>query len=550
MRFITVGLSGLLVELPDLNSALASYAAIRDAMLPGVIQILPAARTVLITFDPAQSSASKLSDSICALATDTPQNSIGKTIDIPVVYDGEDLQEVADMLMVSPEMIVDRHTAHSWTVAFSGFAPGFSYLSNGDPLFDVPRRPSPRISVPAGSVALAGTFSGIYPRASSGGWQLIGMTPERLWDDERVPPALLQPGDTIHFLSTRAKSLVLQGEHGLEASSMTKSLDLGQDATSTEGQATATSDSDSSNTVLQVIQSGTLSTIQDDGRKAVTMGVSGSGAMDRFSFHLANELVGNPTQTPAIEITGGNASFTTSGDMVIAITGAPVCVSIYSDADASTSVANIARQEAFVLRKGETLKLGSPDSGFRNYLAIQGGIEVDDILDSASTDTMAHIGPHALSAGDCLQAGHQGFHSTSAAFAWSAMPKPGEVTELSVTLGPRDDWFMQQSLDTLFQQQWTVSSQSNRVGLRLQGDTILQRSNSAELLSEGTLPGAIQVPSSGQPVVFMRDHPVTGGYPVIAILDSASLDIAAQLPPGALIRFLPHTTGKQKGLRP
>ncbi|MCI1635947.1 5-oxoprolinase/urea amidolyase family protein [Bifidobacterium sp.] len=542
MHFLPVGKSGLLIELPDLTSALTSYATLREASLPGVIQLLPAARTVLVSFDSAQTNHDELATAIAALPTITPKESSGNTTEIPVEYNGEDLDEVAHILGVSKQTVINRHTSHPWLVAFSGFAPGFSYLSDGDPLFDVPRKSSPRISVPAGSVGLAGAFSGIYPRVSSGGWQLIGTTAIQLWDDERNPPALLQAGDYVRFVPVKAQA-ILQ-----DSIRETPPPDSQQHASLAKQPLASKTNSNSSISLLQVLQTGILSTIQDEGRSAVNMGVNSSGAMDRFSFHLANELVGNSLDAAAIEITGGNAVFAAKDNLVIAITGAPVSVSICSAADETITLADISCQQAFVLRSGELVKIATPHSGLRNYLAVQGGFESTQILNSASTDTMSHIGPLPLSSGDNLTAGSQTHHSISPPLSWSDMPRPNQITELPVTLGPRDDWFTQRGLDTLFQQPWEVTAQSNRVGIRLQGDEALERSNHSELPSEGTIPGAIQVPNNGQPVIFMRDHPVTGGYPVVAILDAEAINIAAQLPPHALVRFVHHTDSNQKEL--
>ncbi|MDN6854365.1 MAG: biotin-dependent carboxyltransferase family protein, partial [Bifidobacterium crudilactis] len=164
----------------------------------------------------------------------------------------------------------------------------------------------------------------------------------------------------------------------------------------------------------------------------------------------------------------------------------------------------------------------------------------------ASTDTMSQLGPAVLRDGARLAIGTRSLGIVSPGLPWPKMPLAGRITELAVSLGPRDDWFTRHGLETLFRQVWKVSPQSNRVGLRLQGAETLERNTDDELPSEGTVPGAIQVPSSGQPVIFMRDHPVTGGYPVIAVLDPEALDTAAQMPAGALIRFVNHSVNNTK----
>jgi KipI family sensor histidine kinase inhibitor len=189
----------VLVEVDDLDQALALYASVRAADLPGVRDLVPAARTVLIHLDPAVTSPDRIRTAVAGLDRSGPATSGTGAVDIPVVYDGPDLADVGRMLALSEDEVVARHTGTPWTVAFTGFAPGFGYLTGGDPVFDVPRRDSPRTRVPAGSVALAGTFSGVYPTDSPGGWQLIGRTEERMWDLNRAEPALLLPGATVTF---------------------------------------------------------------------------------------------------------------------------------------------------------------------------------------------------------------------------------------------------------------------------------------------------------------------------------------------------------------
>jgi len=199
MRFLRCGREALLVEVDDLDAALALYAALREASLPGVTDLVPAARTVLIRLDPAVTSPAVVQVATAALRPGgTGQVSAG-AVEIPVVYDGPDLAEVAGHLGMPPGEVVARHTGTAWTVAFAGFTPGFGYLTGGDPRLDVPRRSSPRTRIPAGSVALAGRFSGVYPHDSPGGWQLIGHTTERMWDLARPEPALLVPGRQVIF---------------------------------------------------------------------------------------------------------------------------------------------------------------------------------------------------------------------------------------------------------------------------------------------------------------------------------------------------------------
>jgi KipI family sensor histidine kinase inhibitor len=198
-RFLRCGREALLVEVEDLDQALSLYAALREADLPGVVDLVPAARTVLIRLDPAVTSPAKVRAATTGLRVDGARPAGAGTVEIPVRYDGPDLADVAAHLGATPDEVVAWHTGSRWTVAFAGFAPGFGYLTGGDPRLDVPRRSSPRTRIPAGSVGLAGRYSGVYPSDSPGGWQLIGSTPIRMWDPNRPEPALLVPGVRVIF---------------------------------------------------------------------------------------------------------------------------------------------------------------------------------------------------------------------------------------------------------------------------------------------------------------------------------------------------------------
>jgi len=198
-RFLRCGREAVLAEVPNLDAALSLYAALRSASLPGVVDLVPAARTVLIRLDPAVTSPAAVVSAASSVPVDAHRRPDLGTVTIPVHYDGPDLPDVAAHAGLPVAAIVELHTAATWTVAFTGFAPGFGYLIGGDPRLTVPRRSTPRTRIPAGSVGLAGEFSGVYPNDSPGGWQLIGHTEMRTWDLGRDPPALLLPGVQVHF---------------------------------------------------------------------------------------------------------------------------------------------------------------------------------------------------------------------------------------------------------------------------------------------------------------------------------------------------------------
>lgn len=200
MRVLPSGTDALLVELDDLDQVLALYTALLEERPAGVIDIVPAARTVLLVIDPAATDLGDVGRAVSQTHPRTQRRAAGELVEVPVTYDGEDLQELGSLLGCGADDVVRRHTRDEWTVAFCGFAPGFGYLTSAGGWWDVPRRPSPRTTVPPGSVALAGEFSGVYPRASPGGWQLIGHTDLAVFDLHRDPPALLRPGTPVRFL--------------------------------------------------------------------------------------------------------------------------------------------------------------------------------------------------------------------------------------------------------------------------------------------------------------------------------------------------------------
>jgi KipI family sensor histidine kinase inhibitor len=196
MRILPAGDRALLVELDDLDQVLGYYAALTADAPADVVDIVPAARTVLVT---TTGDLAALSRTLHELTPTRDSRTTGDLIEIPVIYDGADLGDVADLIGCSQDDVIARHTADEWTVAFCGFAPGFGYLTSTD-TWNVPRRSSPRTKVPAGAVALAGEFSGVYPRESPGGWQLIGRTTAKIFDQERDPAALFHPGRRVRFV--------------------------------------------------------------------------------------------------------------------------------------------------------------------------------------------------------------------------------------------------------------------------------------------------------------------------------------------------------------
>ena len=534
MRFLPVNRQSILVELADLQQTLALLGALQAKPIEGVQELVPAARTILVQFAPHIISTAQLVSRIAACDLGGAVQRSDVLVQIPVRYDGEDLAEVAQILNTSPEEVVRRHTGSEWSVAFTGFAPGFAYLSGGDAIFNVPRRATPRTKVPAGAVALAGTFSAVYPQASPGGWQIIGITDEAMWDLSRDLPALLQPGYRVRFVDMDAIDNVA-GRVGISLVAEHKVSEINANQAQSAINLQVPADNASA---LQVRATGLLTLFQDLGRHGLAgQGVSASGAMDQAALKSANRLVGNASNLPALETVGGGLTLQSRGEQVLAVTGAQAPITITSAAGHSWAAPS---HTALALADGDTLTIGQPTAGARCYVAVRGGYQVQPVLGSASTDTLAHVGPPALQRGQWLGV-QPAQHAVvaDAALPVQNLPEAGAEVALDVELGPRTDWFTPEAVALLASQRWQVTPQSNRVGLRLAGDVALTRAITAELPSEGTPLGAIQVPASGQPVLFLADHPLTGGYPVIGCVAPHHLDLAGQIPVGAWIRFNP-----------
>ena len=528
MRILTASDHALLVEAADLDEAMRLNLAWDG--LPGVLERIPGARTVLVHFDPVRISADDLSTVLEATEVDAAHLPATGDAVIPVRYDGEDLDEAASLLGVSAEELVNRHLAADWRVAFSGFAPGFGYVVSSDPLFDVPRRASPRTRVPAGSVALAGQFTGVYPRESPGGWQLIGRTDAVMWDIDRTPPALFAPGVTVRFERVQETARLEEGHPGRNGDDPAQPGRVAEQhaATDADGLGFGT------HAAVEVIRPSLQLLVQDAGRPGyAALGVSASGVADRRAMRDANRAVGNRTDAAVLESVGG-AVLRFRGAGVAAVTGALGALTVQ---EADGRERSVAHGEPFATVDGDHLTLGHPERGLRYVIAVRGGLAVTAALGSRAADTLAGLGPAPLVAGAVLPVGDAGVHPVEPDAVPRELPAPGELIDLEITLGPRDDWFTASALATLTGQEWTVTPRSDRVGIRLQGDVPLERSRRGELPSEGAVTGAIQVPPDGQPVLFLPDHPLTGGYPIIGALTDRSLDLAGQLAPGVRLRL-------------
>jgi biotin-dependent carboxylase-like uncharacterized protein len=277
---------------------------------------------------------------------------------------------------------------------------------------------------------------------------------------------------------------------------------------------------------LRVAAPGPLTTVQDLGRSGYAhLGVPPSGALDPDALRLANRLVGNPETAAGLEVTFGGLAVVVEAPGFLALTGAPAPLTVGGRPAPLYA--------PFPVPAGGRVVLGAPQVGVRSYLAVAGGVAVAPVLGSRATDLLAGLGPAPLSTGDILPVGEPA-GPPSTVDAVSGWP-PG-TGPLRIHPGPRVDWFTSEALELLTSRPYRVTTQSNRIGVRLDGPA-LARSRTGELPSEGLVTGAVQVPASGQPVLFLADHPTTGGYPVIGVVDPRDLAVAAQARPGSQLRF-------------
>lgn len=283
-----------------------------------------------------------------------------------------------------------------------------------------------------------------------------------------------------------------------------------------------------SDRALFVVRAGALTTVQDRGRPGhAHLGVPRSGALDGPAAALANRLVGNRPEAAVLETTLNGCALRPRSTVTVAVTGAPCPVTVDGRPASWGAPVHVPA--------GALLTVGAALSGVRSYVGVSGGVTVEPVLGSRSTDLLSGLGPPPLTDGSILPLGTpEPLHTRV-----DTAPQPAPPTELllRVTLGPRDDWFTPEAVRDFTTRAFRVSSASNRIGLRTEGPA-LERRLKGELPSEGMVLGAVQVPPDGRPVVFLADHPTTGGYPVIGVVRAPDLPAAAQAVPGTPVRFL------------
>ncbi len=524
----------LLVEVPDVALAHRVASVVETALgsgsVPfGIDDVVVGLATVVVHLDhcPTDGPAAAWTAGLVAGVVDHP--GAGRTptpthrsrarpvVEIPVVFDGPDLEEVAATVGATPAEVAELLTAGELQVAFLGFAPGFPYLVGlPGPLAGIRRRPTPRPTVPAGSVALAGGFASVYPGATPGGWMLLGRTSVTLFDPDRPPYARLRPGDLVRFRSV-GSGAGLVGDH---AATRVGTVPGTRSTLTPPGPRW-----------VEVVQPGFLTLIQDGGREsAAVLGVPRAGPADPEAFVLANRLVGNDDRAAALEIT-------VSGPTLRFAAPAHVTVVAGASGAADLTIDGLRCHDGAVtpVGSGQVLEVGRIRSGMRAYLAVAGGFDTPRTVGSRSSDVLVGLGPGPLTVGDRLGLGRP--TRPHGALAQPGARRGDASSVVRVVPGPHRTagaaaW------EHLITRSWVVAPDSNRVGLRLTGPDPLAMDESAAIPSTGMVTGAIQVPPDGRPIILLPDHATVGGYPVIGCVIAADLPVLGQLGPGDAICFV------------
>ena len=499
--------------------AIAIAEAVRREGIPGVRDVVSTFHSVAVYFDPLSTDAAAVAASlrqasdIAALSAGAGSGfsrTSGRIVEVPMAYGGEagpDLDAVAAFGGCSPQKVIERHASRTYRVFMLGFLPGFAYMASVDETIAAPRRAAPRVRVPAGSVGVAGRQTAVYPHESPGGWQIIGRTPLKVFDAAATPPALFSPGDQVRFVPTPFPP-VMAGFSRPDEQVRLKA------ATTTR--------------CVTVLRPGLLTTVQDSGRWGrQAHGVPVSGAMDPVAHRLANLIVGNRDDAATLEATLLGPELRFEQDTTIAIAGA--------DLRPILDGSDVPLHAPVRCRGGSMLRFGDRRSGARAYVAFDGGIAVPVVLGSRSTHVLSGIGGiegRAARTGDRIPLG-----APSRARANRQVGPSTGGARLRVLPGPQAHYFAEGAFDLLHHTRFIVSPQSDRMGYRLTGGAALPRVEAADMMSDATFLGGVQVPPSGEPILLMADRQTSGGYPQIAVLITADLPRAAQLAPGAWVEL-------------
>lgn len=484
----------------DLEANARMLALVRALLadpLPGVTDLVPGYVKLYLEYDAERVSRARVLRWVRQHLRELPGLQPGKEVEIPVRYDGPDLAWVAEQTGLTVDEVVRLHSQAPYRVFATGFTPGFPFLGPLPERLRLPRRRTPRLQVPAHSVAIAGNQSGVYPLPSPGGWHLIGTALTQVYNPYREPAFLLEAGDRVRFVPARGPTPGLPAVRPLLPVTP-------------------------QHPVILVEEPGLLDLVMDGGRPmAGRWGLAASGVLDRRLAGWANRLVGNSPDTPLLELTlkgpvlsvlsPGVAAFVGYG-MVPLVNGKPVPVA-----------------QSFALCEGDRLHFGPTSEGVRGYLALAGGLESARFRGSASADLKGLIG-RPLQAGDVL-----GVAEVRGARAGFGLTLP-LLTQRRVRLLPGPQ-YSPEAMRALCSGPYELVS-GDRMGLRLAGPEV----PGGELISEATPLGAVQITTENQPIVLLNDRGRIGGYAKPAQVHPADLAWLAQLRPGQKVWFVQATS--------
>jgi KipI family sensor histidine kinase inhibitor len=507
-RVLAVGDAAVTVELgttidPDLARRVRALdRALLHKPFRGYREAVPTYRSLLVTYDPARIRfADVRADLLARAAAPEAPEEPGRLHRVPVVYGGEagpDLAEVARALALSEAEVVAQHTSIEYTAFMLGFRPGFAYLGVLPESLALPRLATPRVRVPAGSVGIAGRQTGIYPVVSPGGWRLLGRTTFATYDPFGDPPSVVAPGDRVRF----------------------------EPVDTLDDPAPRRVTTHAGPPALEVLEPGLLTTVQDLGRHGQRrFGVAQSGAVDTAAHAAANARLGNEPGAAALECSMAGPSLRFLRVMRFAIEGADLGA-VLRRADLGDWAVPLGTP--VLARPGNVLIFGERRAGARASVAFAGGIEVPVVAGSRATDLASGFGGfegRALRSGDLLSVGLP--REPRAEAGWKP---PDARAVVRVVLGPQYDLFPPGEVERFLRETFRVGPTSDRTGCRLEGARLAARES--EITSDGMVPGSVQVPPDGKPIVMLADGPTTGGYPKIATVVATDLPRLAQLVPG------------------
>ncbi len=499
MTLKALGDSAWLVEFPGesgeaaLARVMGLVAALENERPAGVLDVVPSFDSLAVRFDEADGL--EILEWIGSVVVVADRWIEGEEREIPVCYGGvhgPDLEELAERTGLSVAEVIARHSSAVYTVAAVGFSPGFPYLLGLPECLRVPRRETPRLAVPAGSVAVAGGQAGIYPFASPGGWHVLGRTDAGLFDPLAARPALLRSGDRVRFVAVEALEAAVEIPRAAEISG---------------------------ERWIEVIEPGALTTVQDLGRPGhESSGVSPGGAVDRHALRVANLMVGNEEGAAALEICMSGPVLKFHAETTVALVGAT---------GKSRRVA-----------AGETVDFSKLTGDVRACLAVAGGLGVPEVLGSAATDLRAGFGGfhgRGLRAGDRLAFCEAGEVPRCGDWHVGREDRISEV-ELRFLPGVQQHWFSDAARLRFRSEAYQLTPRSDRMGARLAGGA-LELAEPREMVSQPVACGSVQVPPDGQPIILLAERQTIGGYPQIGHVISVDLPKLARAWPGTSLRF-------------